>query len=735
MTGVVLLLDASASAGGPARAGQRHRRTGCRAAEVLPGAPGARLIGFSDDVRLLEPERALPGLVRLDRALAMSALVQPMLGSRPTGSRRSDDFHQTPRIAVEALLGVEQFTGPIWEPACGLGAISEVLIAHGHDTVSSDLVPRGYGQAPIDFLLEWQPRAPNIISNPPFKLALEFAENALRLTSGKVAMLLRLAWLEGQERRAFFVAHPPARVWVFSKRLPMMHRENWTGRKASSPVPITAWFVWEYGHVGPARRWIGFRDRAARRGHGVLEPAIMPRPDQLEALAAILDALDRGLRRPLVEAPCAWGKSVLIAMLALALIRRGLRVLILAHRHELLRSSNTGALLRLDPTADVGICSASLRSDRLDAMVVVGGTATVFRRLQRLDHVDTVLLDEAHLLGPGSSSMLGTIRKSLGNPPLIGFTATPYRTDSGSLINAELFDEIVWRMGIIEAIDAGLLVPLVTKSPRVGRIETSYVPIERGEFQQQPLEQAALAGSITRDAVCRSLQVADEENRQALLFFAIGVAHCAAIGIAVQAGRQRTPSSPVKPPQANAQKAIARFRAGELLALVNCNVLTTGFDARNIDLIAFMRPTVSPVLWTQACRTRHAHMARRGQLPPARFWRQRPAPRAHQRDQAAATRGRATTPRPRPTRCGSCPRCDRINDLSAATVHLVRDGADQTPRQRDRSRREHSTRDRCRGWETALGACARMMRGGIHEKPGHAAMLPGALQHRRRLGL
>lgn len=66
--------------------------------------------------------------------------------------------------------------------------------------------------------------------------------------------------------------------------------------------------------------------------------------------------------------------------------------------------------------------------------------------------------------------MLGTILKTLDAPPLIGFTATPYRTDSGSLVGAELFDQIVWRMDIVEAIDAGLLVPLRTRSPKTGRI-------------------------------------------------------------------------------------------------------------------------------------------------------------------------------------------------------------------------------------------------------------------------
>lgn len=113
-----------------------------------------------------------------------------------------------------------------------------------------------------------------------------------------------------------------------------------------------------------------------------LEPQITPRDDQNDALAAVLDALALGVRRPLVEAPCAWGKSVLIAMLALTLVRHGRRVLILAHRHELLEQ-NAGALLRLDSVADVGTCSASLRSDRLDAAIVVGGTASVFRRLRK----------------------------------------------------------------------------------------------------------------------------------------------------------------------------------------------------------------------------------------------------------------------------------------------------------------------------------------------------------------
>jgi DNA repair protein RadD len=446
-----------------------------------------------------------------------------------------------------------------------------------------------------------------------------------------------------------------------------------------------------------------------------LEPAITPRSDQLDALAAILDALEAGLRRPLVEAPCAWGKSVLIAMLALTLARRDQRVLILAHRHELLEQ-NTGAMLRLDPNADVGICSASLRSDRIDAAIVVGGTATVFRRLQRLGRVDVVLLDEAHLLGPGSTSMLATILKSLGDPPLVGFTATPYRTDSGSLVSAELFDEIVWRTGVIEAIDARLLVPLITKSPKVGRIDTSGVAIERGEFQQRPLEQAALAGNVTRDAVLRTLEVADGENRRSLLFFAIGVAHCAAISDEL---REHDVSHAVITgetlPEERAE-SIARFRAGELRALVNCNVLTTGFDARNIDCIAFLRPTVSPVLWTQAagrgmrtwpwksdCRLLDfgGNVMRHGPINAIKL---RPQGARHDA-QAAADCVRI------------CPRCDEINETTTTVctscgMVLIQPRASVIEATESTAPAIDASADKPR-W-VRVG----MMRGGIHEKSG-----------------
>jgi hypothetical protein len=180
----------------------------------------------------------------------------PMLGAREAGRLRSDDFHETPEIATRALLSVETFTGPIWEPACGAGAISRVLERTGYRVISSDLVARGYGQPRVDFLMECAPRAPNIVTNPPFKLAAEFARHACALTTGKVAFLCRLGWLEGKERAQMFAALPIARVWVFAGRLPLMHRDGWDGPKSSSAMAF-AWFVFDHAHTGaPVIGWL-----------------------------------------------------------------------------------------------------------------------------------------------------------------------------------------------------------------------------------------------------------------------------------------------------------------------------------------------------------------------------------------------------------------------------------------------------------------------------------------------
>ncbi len=165
-------------------------------------------------------------------------------------NREKDDFYPTPPEGTEALLRAESFDGPIWEPACGDGAMSKVLEAAGYQVISTDLVDRGYGTPRVDFLMETRALAPNIVTNPPFKLSTEFIRHAVNLATGKVAMLLRLACLEGATRGGIYDSTPLARVLVFRRRLSLQRGRMATDDDASGMVAM-AWYIWTMGHEGP----------------------------------------------------------------------------------------------------------------------------------------------------------------------------------------------------------------------------------------------------------------------------------------------------------------------------------------------------------------------------------------------------------------------------------------------------------------------------------------------------
>jgi hypothetical protein len=176
-----------------------------------------------------------------------------LIGFNERGDREKDDFYATPPEATHALLAVEQFYGSVYEPCCGQGHISNVLLNAGYQVESTDLVDRGFGTPRVDFLMETAMRD-NIVTNPPYgKLALQFAAHANALARHKVAMLLKLQFLEGVERRAFFAHTPPATVYVFSNRQSLMKN----GESFAGGMMALAWFVWDKAYTGPTVvRWL-----------------------------------------------------------------------------------------------------------------------------------------------------------------------------------------------------------------------------------------------------------------------------------------------------------------------------------------------------------------------------------------------------------------------------------------------------------------------------------------------
>lgn len=137
--------------------------------------------------------------------------------------------------------------------------MSKVLEEAGYTVMSSDLVDRGYGEAGVDFLCDSirSRRVPNVVTNPPYIVALPFVRRALEVATSKVAMLLRLSWLEGVERGKLFREHPPSRVWVFSKRLTIQRNEFDIHRDAGGMAAF-CWMVWDKADTSGETRlgWI-----------------------------------------------------------------------------------------------------------------------------------------------------------------------------------------------------------------------------------------------------------------------------------------------------------------------------------------------------------------------------------------------------------------------------------------------------------------------------------------------
>ena len=182
-----------------------------------------------------------------------NSIFKSISASTNTSERQTDDYYATDPIAIHKLCAVEQFTPTIWECACGGGHMVNALKDNGYQVYATDIVDRGCPEMEtIDFFSAGYTPC-DIITNPPYKYAKEFIENALNVVDNgrKVAMFLKLTFLEGKARQKFFKENPPKKVWVFSERVLCAKNGDFEGLKASGGSAVAyAWFVWEKGYKG-----------------------------------------------------------------------------------------------------------------------------------------------------------------------------------------------------------------------------------------------------------------------------------------------------------------------------------------------------------------------------------------------------------------------------------------------------------------------------------------------------
>ncbi len=169
------------------------------------------------------------------------------VGFNQKDNRVKNDFYPTPPEATQSLLERYKFNGNIWECACGDGSMSKVLKENKYDVYSSDLIDRGYGESGVDFLKTFK-KFDNIVTNPPFNLSTEFTLQALQLANKNVAMLNKLSFLEGINRKnKIFIQNKLKNILVFSKRV----------KFGGNGLMAFAWFIFDKNYNGkPTLDWI-----------------------------------------------------------------------------------------------------------------------------------------------------------------------------------------------------------------------------------------------------------------------------------------------------------------------------------------------------------------------------------------------------------------------------------------------------------------------------------------------
>jgi len=330
------------------------------------------------------------------------------------------------------------------------------------------------------------------------------------------------------------------------------------------------------------------------------------RPYQLDAASAPFKYWERGgPGHPLIEMATGTGKSAVAAEICRRLVQEyDTNVIVATHRKELIQQ-DADAIRRLWPHAPVGIFSAGLNCKRIDR-ITVGGIQSLLpqARKARMTAPGVVIIDECHLVNHEEStqyaSFLSVMREENPDMRLIGLTATPYRLGHGLLTSGDraMFSSIVYRTDVLDMVAKGFLSPLVTPAKAVKQINLDKVRVHAGEYLPRDMEMVSDIDEVN-NAVARDVAEALAGGRTSAMVFGVTIVHCNHLAEAlnkagVNAQVVHGETSPIE-----RTAALNAFKARQLACLVSCDLLTTGFDAPVVDVIAEVRATKSPGLHVQ----------------------------------------------------------------------------------------------------------------------------------------
>jgi DNA repair protein RadD len=306
---------------------------------------------------------------------------------------------------------------------------------------------------------------------------------------------------------------------------------------------------------------------------------------------------------PIVEAAVGAGKSLMIAALAQRADTEfpGTRILVLVHQKELLEQ-NVEKLMAIWPMADVGIYSAAAGRKQLGRQITYATIGSIYKQAYNLGRIDIVLADECHLINPRETGMwrqfLNDLARTCPHARTIGWTGTPFRGNGVWLTAGDeaLFTHIAARVTMRELLDLGFLSPLVPATT-VTRIDASEVRTSGDDYVVADLARVTDREELVEATCDEIVQLAADRKRW--LVFAVTIEHAQHVCDALARRGVSAAVVSAETPKHDRAALIKAFRMGQIRCLVNVAVLTTGFDVPQVDFIALLRATKSPVLYVQ----------------------------------------------------------------------------------------------------------------------------------------
>lgn len=305
---------------------------------------------------------------------------------------------------------------------------------------------------------------------------------------------------------------------------------------------------------------------------------------------------------PLIVAPTASGKSVIVAELCIELSRQSAgMVLVLTHRRELVAQNAS----KLPEHLDVGVYSAGLRRKELKR-VTVAGFQSLRKQAAKLPKVSYILIDEAHFALTGYREFIEAVREHSPGVRVIGLTATPFdgsvnRTALHLLpADKRIFTGIGAEVTMGELLRDGYLCPLKPYQPAV-KLDVTGVQVDTrtGDFAAGQLQAAVDTDEINGPVAREIIDIFSERN--AVMVFCTGKEHATHMRDALRSEGVEAEVVIDDTPTKDRDRIIGDFKAGRLKYLVACEVLLVGFDAPICDGIANLRPSKSALVWVQLC--------------------------------------------------------------------------------------------------------------------------------------